>query len=763
MEVDVNSSLKLNLNGVQEEALRDALLDAFPTHDDLRLMVRYKLNKHLDAISVRSNLSYIASDLIWRAEAEQWTSDLVLAGRAANPGNEKLLRFAQNIGLAPEAPPLSKLEMVIKTENGVFHDPGVWARRLSEIEAQVCRIEIPLLNGRMIYGTGFLLGPGVVMTNYHVMEAVIAGTTGIADTNGNRARPQDAILRFDYIRLADGRTVNPGKEYHLATDNWLVDYSPYSDADFKSHSGEVPRTDQLDYALLRLEGEPGNEGLGGAPDAPVRGWVEAADRAYNFRPNAALAIMQHPQGDPVSLAFETDAIVGVNSNHTRVTYKTNTQGGSSGSPCFNINWELVALHHSGDPNFDPRNPTEKPRYNQGIPFNAILDLLERRGVLSEISLRVLNGKTIRKTIEKNNPTGQRVVEQVGVGLPNIERVWSTRQAYNEPGEAKTGKSSMAGRKRSIRTLLIYGGAIGAFILLIVFVARGPGSGPIPPASAVAATSIAALPASTGTQPPSTLSSEAASPTEATPVMPAIIVPADTQSPATAAPVGVNPGEQTVVLDFVEHAGSAIWYRDIADALELSKPLPPGDTSGCNTGFSPLERTVDYLRFELNTDPDETNDRVFNKGAVLPNHRQATNVTDPYLLMVPTKQKLNTIIGAVYEKHSVEASDHFSSQLSFRDTENSMGDVEVRLQYYAVKRQKDGTDATETKEGVPLKRRCVSYSETTEGPIDFNVDDTEFSGLVGKDIQFELVMLTNGVSDDDYLIWLRPRIERPINK
>jgi V8-like Glu-specific endopeptidase len=57
---------------------------------------------------------------------------------------------------------------------------------------------------------------------------------------------------------------------------------------------------------------------------------------------------------------------------TRVRYRTNTEGGSSGSPCFDADWNLIALHHLGDPNFST------PTYNQGIPFTAIVDLLEKR-------------------------------------------------------------------------------------------------------------------------------------------------------------------------------------------------------------------------------------------------------------------------------------------------------------------------------------------------------------------------------------------------
>jgi hypothetical protein len=53
-------------------------------------------------------------------------------------------------------------------------------------------------------------------------------------------------------------------------------------------------------------------------------------------------------------------------------YVTNTEKGSSRSPVFNENWDLIALHQSGDRSI-------VPFYNQGIPFAAILGRLARRG------------------------------------------------------------------------------------------------------------------------------------------------------------------------------------------------------------------------------------------------------------------------------------------------------------------------------------------------------------------------------------------------
>jgi len=93
-------------------------------------------------------------------------------------------------------------------------------------------------------------------------------------------------------------------------------------------------------------------------------------------PDAPLLIVQHPHGQPLKLALETRSITTVNANRTRVRHRTNTERGSSGSPCFNVHWELVALHHCGDPD---DSPAGLARWNQSIPVDTIVALIIRRG------------------------------------------------------------------------------------------------------------------------------------------------------------------------------------------------------------------------------------------------------------------------------------------------------------------------------------------------------------------------------------------------
>jgi V8-like Glu-specific endopeptidase len=63
-----------------------------------------------------------------------------------------------------------------------------------------------------------------------------------------------------------------------------------------------------------------------------------------------------------------------NANQTRLRYKTNTESGSSGSPVFEQHWNLIALHHSGDPDF---SKFHHPQYNQGVPIGLIVELLRK--------------------------------------------------------------------------------------------------------------------------------------------------------------------------------------------------------------------------------------------------------------------------------------------------------------------------------------------------------------------------------------------------
>jgi len=353
-------------------------VDAFPDSTAFAMMLRFRLNKALAAIVSPGPLTHQAYELIVASESEGWTRELVSAARKSRPGNAKLLAFAQSIGTPTNVPAGPELERVIKASNKFF-DIEVWRQAMGAIETQVCRISIATNKGT-INGTGFLVGPDVVMTNFHVVDSVIAGEKGQQTKAGRSAKATDVVCLFDYKRQAG--YLNKGVEIKLAAD-WLIDSSPVSaiDREAEPKSGD-PKPDELDYALLRLARKCGAEPVVGQGEkaelqADARGWIKVPSTAYSFVKDTPLFIVQHPDGDPLAFTLDTSGVIGTNGNSTRVKYTTNTLPGSSGSPCFNDTWELVALHHSGDPNFDPAT---KPAYNEGIPTTAIRTILRSRNL-----------------------------------------------------------------------------------------------------------------------------------------------------------------------------------------------------------------------------------------------------------------------------------------------------------------------------------------------------------------------------------------------
>lgn len=323
--------MELDLDGAQKKQFREALLSAFPNYGALAMMVSDGLNENLAVIAGGDGnpLNAVVFDLIGWAETQGRTDELLVAARLQNPRNPPLRMFAgQFNNLASPTPPQTELErMVLKSVK--FENVESWRTQMSQCELAVCRIEI--LGGEA-KGTGFLLGPNIAMTNYHVMENVIV----------HPDQSDTVVLRFDYKMGVDGETLRSGQTFHLDAD-WLMDSSPEA---------------ALDYALLRVAGNPGQQSVGGQAGAPTRGWLKP--EAREFVTGEPVFILQHPLAEPLQLAF--GSITEIEAGSNRIHYSANTEHGSSGSPCFDYQWDLVALHRAG-----------RVKDNEGVPFSAILD------------------------------------------------------------------------------------------------------------------------------------------------------------------------------------------------------------------------------------------------------------------------------------------------------------------------------------------------------------------------------------------------------
>jgi len=173
--------------------------------------------------------------------------------------------------------------------------------------------------------------------NHHDMKYVLPGADKLWE-------PHEMVIRFDYRRTGDGQVL-PGLEFRLASDQ------PVS----SSIEGD------LDYALMRLQGAPGEVPVENLPKTPERGYLRPVDRTQT--PGDLLLIVQHPEAAPMKIS--QGRLTDPNPAPNRIQYDANTLKGSSGSPCLNWDWEPVALHRWGSTSG-----------NRGVPFSAILPRIQ---------------------------------------------------------------------------------------------------------------------------------------------------------------------------------------------------------------------------------------------------------------------------------------------------------------------------------------------------------------------------------------------------
>jgi hypothetical protein len=162
----------------------------------------------------------------------------------------------------------------------------------------------------------------------------------------------DAALacRFDFKRLTGGGTEG-GIVLPIGA---VLAESRCSNAEEQGGDPDnpPPQPDELDYALIEL-----------ADPQPARGYIRLGTPPP-LRVGAPLIIVQHPEGDAIRFAIDTDAVLGLMQNDLRLRYTTTTEPGSSGSPCLTMDLDIVALHHLGD-------PRRVAQYNQGIPIALV--------------------------------------------------------------------------------------------------------------------------------------------------------------------------------------------------------------------------------------------------------------------------------------------------------------------------------------------------------------------------------------------------------
>ncbi len=200
--------------------------------------------------------------------------------------------------------------------------------RMSE---SVCRIVRRDRAGNEIgYGTGFLVSPEVVMTNNHVLRDIDSAANAVAEFNyqTDESSKECPVYRF---------SLNPERFFITDTelDFTLVSLHPIS------HTGE------------ELKEIP---------------HIELLSQEETISEKGSVSIIQHPEGGFKHVTVRDNQVIFLLDDF--IHYTTDTQPGSSGSPVFNDQWVVVAIHHTG-----VRDPNSKHRWiaNEGIRISSIAD------------------------------------------------------------------------------------------------------------------------------------------------------------------------------------------------------------------------------------------------------------------------------------------------------------------------------------------------------------------------------------------------------
>jgi hypothetical protein len=328
--------------------------------DALEWLSGYARMPECDAFELGSTLRQFEE--IWQLGMNKEIGNLLLPilraellqkeGGAVIIDGEALMQQKKNESSATEGYKKLIKDTSIPDENGkrlekVFGDDSFktykWYMKGADRCAAVARIGIDSAKG---FGTGFLMrGRGlcdalgeelILVTNAHVISG---------DPQEKAIHPNEALIIFEAL--------DRDAEFRLSEIIWS---SSSSDLD-----AAICRFSKEDQAKLEKLTEEKKVKL-----FPAFEHLPIVDEP----PSQRIYLIGHPNGGTLQLSFQDNVLLDIEIPF--IHYRTPTEGGSSGSPVFNQQWDLIGLHHAGDEKM-PRLNGKQGLYeaNEGIWIQSV--------------------------------------------------------------------------------------------------------------------------------------------------------------------------------------------------------------------------------------------------------------------------------------------------------------------------------------------------------------------------------------------------------
>lgn len=270
----------------------------------------------------------------------------------------------------------------------------------------ICRIQLKDARAELIgYASGFLIGPGLLMTNHHVFSGPGDATNSIAD--------------FDYELDVTGMERVPVR--------------------FGLEPGRFFYTnDKLDYSIVAVAAKS----LSGDRDLTEWGWLPLSGEPGKGDPGEYLTIIQHPGGELKQVCVRENKLLQYVGDF--VWYKTDTTAGSSGSPAFNRFWQVIALHHSGVPKKDAGGhilTTEGKPWDTSMD-ETLIDWIANEGVrvsaiVADLKVAVGSNPVIKPVLNQQAPPPPPPPQQAGAEKVLVPTTYGTSPWLEQAGDVTT--------------------------------------------------------------------------------------------------------------------------------------------------------------------------------------------------------------------------------------------------------------------------------------------------------------------------------------
>lgn len=329
--------------------LNDVLSDLVPNKDGITKYVKASGLKQ-QFIDTTGNAMDVWSNVLSEADKNSKVSELVKSVLHTYPDNQflksalisKEIDFSESpdIDDASDWQDVSDETLEVLTMDRSTLLPVNFLAKGVQKSKSVGKVEIKIGNNRYNVGTGFLFKVQDIedvffITNYHVI-------------NDKKDIEKTRVI-FDYELDVNGNTI-PSRSFMI-------------DGNGPWYCSEVI---DCDATIFKLSDNDNT--------LTEYGFIELKE--IEISTNDFVNIIQHPKGEMKQISLYHNIVT--NTNERIVQYLTDTLKGSSGSPVFNSEWEVVALHHSGGGSkADEPNLKEGIKVrNEGIFINKIIRFLK---------------------------------------------------------------------------------------------------------------------------------------------------------------------------------------------------------------------------------------------------------------------------------------------------------------------------------------------------------------------------------------------------